>query len=301
MMATGDLTDIDYQLQTCVQNYEDALNDYWAERLNADDWTEVNQLRRDAQVIAEMLRERALALQNVGDTSALNSLYKMTQAEVAAAKARFEELANQLRTKLKPDDAQELLAVIKPMLMQGAEPEESTDRPLHLVWQYLCIRDACAAADGLRSRVGRIFVLEQLVQQLRRDSALPDETIQFLALVGRTFVWGFDAECVIVCRGAIDTAFRDKVPISLLESRRKKDPNRDYGLQDRIEAACPHLISEQLRKDAHTVRCRGDKAIHFSPNATRDVLGTIRLALSVIDCLAVHPNMEGRTGESSAL
>jgi hypothetical protein len=285
------LYDIDIQLQTCIDNFADDLTHFWTQQLDADDWSELNQLRRDAEEIASTLRQRALSLQNIGDASTLNKIYQVRQAETNAAEERFQKLANDLRPKLKSDDAREILDNIKPLFMQSTEPDEPTDRPLHLVWQHLCIEDAREGAYGLRDRVRRIFELEKLVEQLRRDSSLPQATMEFLALVGRTFVWGFDAECVIVCRGAIDTAFREKVPVDLIETRRRKAEHQDYGLQDRIEAACPTLISEEIRKAAATVKCRGDKAIHFDPHATQDAIGTIRLALQVIDRLAEIPSM----------
>jgi hypothetical protein len=282
--------EIEIQLQTCIDNFEDDLTKFWIERLDADDWSQLTELRRDAKEIASALRKRALSLQNIGDVSTLNAIYQVQQAEVNAAQERFQKFANELRPKLKSDEARDLLDAIGPLIMQPAQPDEATDRPLHLVWQHLCIEDARDAADGLRDRVRRIFQLEELVEQLRRDSSLPQATMEFLALIGRTFVWGFDAECVIVCRGAIDTAFREKVPVALIETRRHKAEHQDYGLQDRIEAACPTLINEEIRKSAEVVKCRGDKAIHFDPHATQDALGTIRLALKVIDRLAELPN-----------
>lgn len=289
-MSPKHLYDIDVQLQTCIDIFEDDLAKFWTERLDADGWSEVNQLRCDAQEIASALRKRALSLQNVGDASTLNQIYQIRQAETNAAEDRFQKIANELRPKLKKDDARKILDNIKPLVMQSTEPEEATDRPLHLVWQHLCIEDARSAASGLRDRVRRIFELEELVEHLRRGSSLPQPTMEFLALVGRTFVWGFDAECIIVCRGAIDSAFREKVPTPLIETRRRKAEHQDYGLQDRIEAACPTLINEETRRVAQIVKCRGDKAIHFDPHATCDAIGTIRFALHVIDCLAALPD-----------
>lgn len=287
------LYDIDIQLHTCIENFEDDLTEYWTKQLEADDWNELTELRRDAKEIASALRKRALSLQNIGDVSTLNQIYQIRQAEVNAAEERFQTFADELRSQLKTDEARKILDNIKPLFIQSTEPDEPTDRPLHLVWQHLCLEDARDAADGLRERVRRIFQLEELVQELRRESSLPQATMEFLALIGRTFVWGFDAECVIVCRGAIDTAFREKVPIALIETRRRKTGNHDYGLQDRIEAACPTLINEEIRKAADAVKCRGDKAIHFDPHATQDALGTIRIALKVIDRLAELPNASG--------
>ncbi len=283
------LYELDIQLQTCIDNFADDLTNFWTERLDADEWCQVNDLRRDAQDIASTLRKRALSLQNIGDASTLNQIYQVRQAELKAAEERFQSVADQLQSKLKSKDIRKILDSIKPMFMNAAGPDDPTDRPMHMVWQYLCIEDARDATHGLGDRVRRIFQLEELVQELQRNSQLPQATVHFLALVSRTFVWGFGAECVIVCRGAIDTAFREKVPNSLIETRRRQG-GHGYGLQDRIEAACPDLINDEIREAANTVKCRGDKAIHFDPYATKDVLGTIKSALKVIDRLAQLPD-----------
>jgi hypothetical protein len=293
-MPPDDLYNLDIELSACIGAHEDTLDAYWANQLNSEDWSEINQLRHDAREIAELFRKRAMSLQNIGDPSALNAIYQVKGVELRAAEDGFNELAAQLRKKIPLSEAQKVIDSIKPRFMEPPDPEDDTDRPLHLVWQHLCILDARDAVDGLSERVHRIFQLEDLVEELHRDSELPDATMQFLALVGRTFVWGFHAECVVVCRGAIDTAFRGKVPTSLLERRRRREPKRDFGLLDRIEAAYPDLISESIKRDANCVRLRGDKAIHFDPQATDDILDTVRRALRVIDRLAVLPPPSGQ-------
>jgi hypothetical protein len=107
----------------------------------------------------------------------------------------------------------------------------------------------------------------------------------FLRHVSRCFIWGFDPECVILCRGAIDTAFRDAIPDDLCANRRQRPPH-GYGLQDRIEASCPDVIEKETLQAALRVKCRGDKAVHYDPEACEGVLGTLRDTVDVISKLA---------------
>jgi len=283
---------LDVQLQSLVDAYAGDLSKYWDERLNLKDWSQINQLLRDAESIANCLRNRALALQNIGDASDINSIYEVCRSEEEAAKEHVTGLLDGLPADIKARVGAKGLDDLAKAFGGSTDAAEPSDRPKHAVWQYLCITEAREACADLRDRASRIFELNQLVDLLGCGSALPPASKQFLALVGRSFVYGFDAECVIVCRGVIDTAFQEKVPLALLKSRRTKRKDR-YGLQDRIEAAFPDLLDKRTKEDAHAVRLKGDRAIHYDPHATRDVIGTIRQTLHVVNRLGELPDAPG--------
>jgi hypothetical protein len=295
-MNPAEIIELDCQLLTCVEEYSQKLEEAWLQKLEAEDWTHVNQLMRDAREIADTIHERVLALQNVGDQATLNAIFKIREVETRAAHERAEqlmgELAERLREKLNEADVIKILNTIRASPSAAPDPEERSDRPLHLIWQYLCVKDGLDSSHGMRARVARMFQLEELIEDIRHDSLIPGPTQQFLALVARTFVWGFDAECVIVCRGVIDTMFRDKVPQKLLESRTKPDRFGEYKLAQRIEAAYPTIITIDVKLAAERVNCRGSKAVHGEPHLTQDVVGTVRDALLVVDELAKHPDTE---------
>lgn len=114
--------------------------------------------------------------------------------------------------------------------------------------------------------------------------ALPKKAcLQFLRAISRTYVWGFDGECVILCRGALDTAFREAVDDELCTKHGESPTRYGFTMVSRIWAAFKaKMIDEHARDAALGVNDRADKNVHDSPDATPEILGTIRDTLSVV-------------------
>src|SRR5262249_30421324 len=159
------------------------------------------QLRRDADEIAAAIRKRALALQNVGDISELNSIHQAYIHERQAAENRYAELEAMAKAKLPPELAESISNAFRSMIEnQTPDPEEKTDRPLHLIWEALCTEDALESIGGIRDRVRRIFSLERVIADVLGKEETPAACVEFLGLVSRCYIFGFVPECVMVCR-----------------------------------------------------------------------------------------------------
>ena len=110
-------------------------------------------------------------------------------------------------------------------------------------------------------------------------------TADFLRRVSRCYLWGFDAECVILCRSALDTAFRERMSDEMCESGLEPTQRR-FSLADWIKAAFKKkLINYDEKEAAFSVKERGDKAVHYDPRATQDICGTVVLTLTVLKAI----------------
>lgn len=128
----------------------------------------------------------------------------------------------------------------------------------------------------------RIFKLYKLVL----DNKPSEQTQKFLNRLTRCYVWGFDAECIILCRAVIDTAFRDRIDDKLCEKYCNKNKN-GFNLSNRIESAYEAgIIKSDIRTKAFKVKTRGDKAVHYQPDATKEVWETICYTLDILKIIA---------------
>jgi hypothetical protein len=156
------------------------------------------------------------------------------------------------------------------------------DCNLRITWESFLMELATDAIDRIRSGSGRMLQLSQLIV----DANPPELTLNYMRRVSACFIWGFDPECIILCRSALDTAFRDKVSDEICEQVFGAAEERDFGLLARIKAAHTRgMISDGARDTAWRVKDRGDKAVHYDPDATKDVLGTVRDTVKVLKSL----------------
>ena len=90
-------------------------------------------------------------------------------------------------------------------------------------------------------------------------SALTPRAQRFLARVARCYLFGFDAECVILCRAVLDEAFMRKVPSC------RSSNKHGATLSDRIKAAQQGkspLIDPGLANLARKIKRWGDHLLH---------------------------------------
>jgi hypothetical protein len=162
-----------------------------------------------------------------------------------------------------------------------ADPEDENS-PLRLVWERLFIDLAQKAINRTDEGTKRMFQLYGLVLQTHPSPA----TQKFLSRLGRCYIWGFDPECVMLCRSVIDTAFGEAVSDDLCE-KHPRDGRVRLDLAHKIWIACEEgMIDKSTQRIADCVRLRGNTAIHGQPDATKDVFGTIRDTVAVLERLA---------------
>ena len=120
----------------------------------------------------------------------------------------------------------------------------------------------------------------------------------FLQRVARCYLFGFDSECIVMCRAVLDREFKETVIdddqvsdwwkwyATTSDAKRYRGPKPPYGqLWAKIHSACyAGMISESDRDAADNVRGRGNDAVHKKPD-TGDALEVIQKTIQVLDAL----------------
>lgn len=265
--------DLDGQLETTIQTYEDAREQFW-EEANPAELAVAKVAFTQAETIADALLKSADTLlmhDEVPDVkSGLGAERTTFLHDLATYKTMVLQVYNKLGLSPPPSEMYHL--------EMAGRPDEG---PLKLVWERLCIKLAWDGVGSIRDGALRIMKLWELLLDIQPGEG----TLSFLQRVGRCFVWGFDPECIILCRAVLDTAFRDAVSddVCMTVYPNRKQEDRDFVLANRIVAAYKsNLIDKPTKIMAFAIKTRGDKAVHYDPLATKDVAATIRDTLIVL-------------------
>jgi hypothetical protein len=106
---------------------------------------------------------------------------------------------------------------------------------------------------------------------------------KFLQRVSRCYVYGFDTECVVMCRSVLDAEFESEISADDCISALGGNFRNRYNLDDRISAAGKlNRVSFEACEHAHDVRRTGNNAVHVRADAKVDPLSVIKKTLSVI-------------------
>lgn len=274
--------DLDLQLETTIQTYEDDRGQFWDE-VDPTELAVAKVAFAQAENIADALLKSSDTLLPHGELPDVESGLGVDRTtflqDIITYKTVVLQVYNELGLSPPPSEMYHLEI--------AGRPEEG---PLKLVWERLCIKLAWDSVASIRDGALRILKLWELLLDIQPGKG----TLSFLQRVGRCFIWGFDPECIILCRGVLDTAFRDSVSddVCMATYPNRKQEDREFGLANRIVAAYKsNLIDKPTKALAFAVKDFGDKAVHNDPHATKDVAGTIR------DTLIVLRRLEG--GEQS--
>lgn len=132
----------------------------------------------------------------------------------------------------------------------------------------------------VREQARRCLELAQVVVETR-----PAEPVRrYLRRLSRCYVAGFEPEVVVICRAVFENALKDA-----FNRKRLPLPQDEKGrstMSVRIRAAVRFgLLPEELERDAVAVWKRGSKAAHEDPKVTKDILGTLRMTMSLVSAL----------------
>lgn len=262
--------DLNIQLGTAVDSYEEDRQRYW-DKLGGWSATEYDQAERFAQAVLKNSEQLIPTEEINGDLSKLQ--YEINKInEVPEIIKRINDIA---KMNIPWDKRRELICDLAKECPPDPQDDES---PLRLVWERFIIDMSWEAIGKIVEGASRIFQLYKLVL----SSAPSKSTQQFLGRLSRCYIWGFDPECIILCRAVIDTAFRDGIAKKICEKHFGKR-NR-YNLSDRIQAAWNEkIIDEDIAKKARNIKEWGNKAVHCQPNITKDVWGTICDTVAVLE------------------
>lgn len=147
-----------------------------------------------------------------------------------------------------------------------------------------------------------IYALESAAHRARQlldliIEAKPGPLAQkYLTRVARCFTWGYDAETLILCRSVLEHVLIERVPDSDVFTAFQRNPDafphshhealrRRYPptIGDRIPAA--HVtgnLTEAQADLADKIRFGGNKAVHDTPDADADVLGTVKALMELV-------------------
>lgn len=168
---------------------------------------------------------------------------------------------------------------------------------MHEILFLAVMQQAHAALGGqlvamMAAAETRLYELLVLAGRFPRDLA----TGAFLKRVGRCYLLGFDVECVVMCRAALDRTFRRK--ISDGDCRRAFDhprpspnqPARNYTLKQRIDAAGKlGVISPEIHVKAVAITRAGNDAVHQWPECRINLLDAIGRTVDVIAAVGGVP------------
>jgi len=106
---------------------------------------------------------------------------------------------------------------------------------------------------------------------------------KFLSRIARTFISGLHAECIVMCRSAMEAELEAEISgdecISVLGRRMQAN----FNLIDRIAVASNlHRISERGRELADFVRRTANSAVHRDPESSTDIKDVIAATLRVL-------------------
>lgn len=114
---------------------------------------------------------------------------------------------------------------------------------------------------------------------------------QFMRRVSRCYLYGFDPECIVMCRALLDAEFQaeisnDECASTLGPRRSSADGSPAYALVDRIAVARKaNRIDEELSNKAHFVRKEANRVIHRKPALDCEPLEVIQATLVIVNGL----------------
>jgi len=167
----------------------------------------------------------------------------------------------------------------------------SHDSPLaqspQLLEEHVCITFGWEAMGMLSTARERFWELLLFV----KDRKPSPKAKAFMQRVARCYLFGFDAECVVMCRAVLDREFDAEIPCDDVVTwwrttdKGKKGKPAPFNLCGRIQAAF-HVgrIDKVVRDAADKVRNDGNDAVHKTPSISNS-LDYIRKTVQVLDAL----------------
>jgi hypothetical protein len=204
------------------------------------------------------------------------------QEELLAQRQRLLLLATSLveaTEEFGSDESQRIARSFLQMLFRQEDQKQKLGL-LGFVYDVAYLTIARAAIKVADNAVDRFWDLLGLMS----DVSMSGRTLEFLRRVSRCYLFGFDAECAIMCRGVLDAELESHVA---REDVLDTADTSEYSLDNRIVTALRRkIISFEAAEKAHRVRQIGNHRVHRSPEQPKDVLKVIKDTLWVISELA---------------
>ena len=211
-------------------------------------------------------------------------LAKAGDAELAPT---LEELAESLVSgalDVAGSDVTTLVETLESLRAMG--PDASTgNRFTFLLWA-MDAQIAHLMVDLARSATARMPTLTALM----RRSNVGEATAAFLRRVSRCYLYGFDIECAIMCRSAIEAEFLAEIPtddcIRLLGRRPARDDEGMFNLFDRIAVAGrTGRLDDEMIDLSHRLRRQTNALLHRTPTVPGNIDDLLVESVNVIEAL----------------
>lgn len=272
--------DLWVKLDTVIDLYEQSRDEYWNSTLSQEDLVSANTIYHQTERFASAILVGAETLVSLDQTEAdLRDLERELE-RVTRFPGYFSACVKRIwQSDKTPKEKMELISDIAEERPPDPDDEAS---PLKLVWERLSINLSWEALERIKKGTRRALDVYLLTLRERPSQAVQ----QFLARLGRCYIWGFEPECVMLCRSVIDNAFIEAVDDAMCERHPRKNGRAGFTLADRIRVAFEETIIDSRTRDiADQIRLRGNHAVHNQPDVTKDVLGTMRDTLRVLQSL----------------
>lgn len=161
--------------------------------------------------------------------------------------------------------------------------------------QFLKVDFPSDAREGLEIAIAERLLLDVEDMALRcRDLARlvltvkpGKKVVEYLSLLSRCYVAGFDPETIVMCRSALDNAIRDKyertetlMPQPALGKKIVTFREVLADVADRRK-----WLSEREKNDAWGIWDQGGITAHREPHVARNVIASIKTTLALVEKL----------------
>jgi len=272
--------DITNPLEGVIQEYENERESFWASK-GLDYQIEYDRAERFAQFVLKGTENLANAQKIEEDLTALQ--YEATKEDTATKK--FNEESRKIVKPGKTPSKEEIektKELFRNYIEEQPEEPRNENSPLRLVWERFCIDLAWQSADKMAEGANRIFNLYRMMRTFRPSRP----TIDYLLRLSRCYIWGFDPECVILCRSILDAAFQKKISYDICEKYFGQKEKNYFTLDNRIEAAFEEgFIDYSIKKLAIEIKTQGNNAVHKQPDSRNDAWKIMRDTINVLEVL----------------
>lgn len=176
--------------------------------------------------------------------------------------------------------------------MRNQQQDATLNRALDLIDEHVYITFGWEAMGMLSTARERFW---QLLMLLKHRQPSPHAR-NFLRRVARCYLFGFDSECVVMCRAVLDREFEAEIQSGDVlawwktTDKGKRGKPAPMNLWGRIQAAHHSgRIGQDTQAAADEVRDDGNKAVHQKPSI-KDPLCYIQETVMVLDMLEQGKN-----------
>ena len=251
--------DLDIQVQTCIQEYEEDMKKWYSEGGPTDpelSTTIFEEAQRYAKHVLKATED--LVPSQPAESTLVEPELRRFIGRLESNLAAYAAIVEQ-----KGFSADDFLSALRGTI-RDTRPDDGTI--LKVVWELLLATSMRDSVDRSRKAATRLLLLSDLRVPLNPTK----RTRAFLRQAAECFALGLDVPCIVTCRSAIDVALDDA-------------GFGKPGLKDRIkQASKAGRLDVDGMENATKVKKLGDEAVHGAPLAMADVLDVIRKTLLVL-------------------